>query len=62
MVITMEKKLKQMFEYQRFAQNPRLEAIIRAAEDGARELSDDDLSAVNAAGDQVVRQSREPQL
>ena len=48
----MEKKLERLFDYQRFEKNERLEKIIK--ETGSRyakELSDDDLSLVNAAGE-----------
>lgn len=45
----MENKLKQLFDYQKFAQNPRLnEAINNVEKDDAVELSDDQLFA--AAG------------
>ena len=48
----MEKKLKNLFEYQRFEKNERLEQLIREAESRyAKELSDADLSLVNAAGE-----------
>ena len=47
----MENKLKQMFNYQRFENNPRLAKMIDEAEGGRIfELSDDDLSMINAAG------------
>lgn len=47
----MEEKLKAMFEFQRFAMNPRLQKLIEETEKrSARELSDDDLWMVNAAG------------
>ena len=48
----MEKKLRQMMDYQRFENNPALSKIISDAESrfAAMELSDDDLSFVNAAG------------
>lgn len=48
----MENKLKKMFEYQRFENNPRLAKLISETESryGA-EISDDDLFMVNAAGD-----------
>ena len=48
----MEKRLKQLFDYQRFRRNPRLEALLREAE--ARYgsgIADDDLELVSAAGD-----------
>lgn len=47
----MEKKLASMFEFQRFAANPRLSKLIADTEScysGA--LDDDDLWMVNAAG------------
>ena len=48
----MDKKLKSMFEYQKFAQNSRLSKLIADTENRytAHELSDDDLWLVNAAG------------
>ena len=47
----MEKYLRQMFDFQRFAGNGRLEELIRQAEDSyAKALSDVDLGLVNAAG------------
>lgn len=51
----MEKKLKKLFDYQRFEKNERLEKLIRETESRyAKELSDDDLSLVNAAGETGV--------
>lgn len=48
----MEKELKKLFDYQRFEKNERLEKLIRETESRyATELSDDDLSLVNAAGE-----------
>lgn len=48
----MERKLKSLFDYQKFEKNSRLEKLISETENRyARELSDDDLSFVNAAGD-----------
>ena len=47
----MEKKLKQLFDFQKFEQNPRLSAIIDEAENSPlQKLTDDDLSLVSAAG------------
>lgn len=46
-----EQKLKKLFDYQRFAKNPRLEQMINAAEGAVTELSDEDLFFVNAAGE-----------
>ena len=53
----MEKTLKQLFDYQHFAQNPALQSVIddvhrRCA---PRELSDDELNLVSAAGDPYLR-------
>ena len=47
-----EKRLHQAFDYQRFAENAHLQAVIDAshARFAARELSDDDLEFVSAAG------------
>ena len=47
----MEKKLKKLFDYQRFEKNEKLEKLIRETESRyAKELSNDDLTLVNAAG------------
>lgn len=47
----MENKLKKLFDYQKFEHNEKLAAIISETERrNSRELSDDDLSFVNAAG------------
>ena len=49
---TMENKLKKLFDYQRFEKNEKLEKLIQETENGyAAELSDEDLSFVNAAGE-----------
>lgn len=48
----MEKKLKKLFDYQRFEKNQRLEELIRETESRyAKELSEEDLSLVSAAGE-----------
>lgn len=51
----MEKKLFNLFDFQRFENNSKLAAIIDDVEsrysDGIYSLSDDDLGFVNAAGD-----------
>ena len=48
----MNDRLRELFDYQRFAGNKRLAALIERAEDvRAESLSDDDLEYVNAAGD-----------
>ena len=47
----MDKKLKSMFEFQRFQNNPRLAKIIAETEQRyAGEISDEDLDLVAAAG------------
>lgn len=47
----MEKKLRSMFEFQRFAQNPRISKLIAETESRmAQAMDDDDLWMVNAAG------------
>lgn len=47
----MEKKLKALFDFQKYEQNPRLNRLIAETEQrGARALSDEDLFFVNAAG------------
>ena len=50
-----ERKLKNLFDYQRFERNgkfEKLETLIRETESRyAKELSDEDLSMVSAAGD-----------
>ena len=51
----MEKKLKALFDYQRFEKNERLAKFIGETESRyAKELSDDELSLVNAAGEPAV--------
>ena len=48
----MEKKLKALFDYQRFEHNEKLEKLIQETESRyAQELSDNDLMLVNAAGE-----------
>ena len=50
----MEKKLKRLLDYQRFEKNEKLEKLIRETESRyAKELSDDDLSLVSAAGEET---------
>ena len=50
----MEKKLKNLFDYQRFEKNPRLQKIIdQSGSLCKKELSDDELTFVNAAGDRI---------
>ena len=48
----MEKKLKKLFGYQRFEQNEKLEKLIQETESRyTKELSEEDLSLVSAAGE-----------
>lgn len=48
----MERKLKAIFDYQKFEKNPFLEKLVSETENRyAKELSDDDIGFVNAAGD-----------
>lgn len=48
----MEKKLKVLFDYQHFERNAHLAKLISETESQyARELSDEDLTLVNAAGE-----------
>ena len=55
----MEKKLKKLFDYQRFEQNDKLEKLIHETESRyAKGLSDDDLSFVNAAGELEINKIR----
>ena len=50
-VNTMDKILKKLFDYQRFERNKRLEKLISETESRyARDLSDEELAYVNAAG------------
>ena len=47
-----EQKLKKLFDLQKFAKNEKLEKLVQEAESRyAAELSDEDLSFVNAAGE-----------
>lgn len=48
----MENKLKKLFDYQRFGKNERMEKLISQTEERfGKELSDEELSRVNAAGE-----------
>ena len=49
----MEKKLKKLFDYQKFEKNPRLQKLIGESEARleAAELSDESLEKVSAAGE-----------
>lgn len=56
----MEKKLRQLFDFQKFSGNKRLAEMIEATEKCyGKALSDDDLQQVNAAGEFVLQKSRE---
>lgn len=56
----MENKLKNMFDYQKFEKNSRLEKLISDTESRyARELTDDDLVMVNAAGEETGKNEDE---
>lgn len=53
----MEKKLKQLFDFQRFQNNERLARMIIQTENRYnKELDDEALSFVSAAGEQSCRQ------
>ena len=48
----MERKLKALFDYQRFEGDPRLKELIEATESYyVRQLTDEELGFVNAAGE-----------
>lgn len=47
----MEKKLKQLFDYQKFEKNPRLDTMLAEAEGRCAAIDDEDLSLVSAAGE-----------
>lgn len=48
----MEKKLSRLFDFQKFENNPRLSALIQETETRyMRELTDEELYMVTAAGD-----------
>lgn len=55
----MENKLKSLFEYQRFAGNPKLDKLIKETKDReGRMLSDDELYMINAASN-IIRRKQE---
>ena len=56
----MEKKLAQLFDYQRFEKNPELEAVIRSvtAKSGRHALSLEEADLVNAAGDKYLEDAK----
>lgn len=48
----MDRLLNMLLEYQRFEKNPRIDGMLREAEDALeRTLSDDELDFVSAAGE-----------
>ena len=51
--MNMERKLKKLFDFQRFEKNPRLQCVINRVDESyaAAELSDYELSMLSAAGD-----------
>lgn len=49
----MEKKIKQLFDYQKFSRNPRLDAMLAEAEGRYAAVDDDALEMVSAAGEPV---------
>lgn len=52
----MDKKLKALFDYQKFKGNKKLERLIVETESRyAKELSDDEMSIVSAAGEPLSR-------
>ncbi|MBD5531980.1 MAG: hypothetical protein HDQ98_07255 [Lachnospiraceae bacterium] len=56
----MEKTLKRLLDFQKFSGNPRLAEMIAGTESRYdRALSDDDLEALNAAGELTPPESRE---
>ena len=56
----MERTVKNLFDFQRFKQNVRLDSIIRNTENRyASALSDDDLEWVSAAGESDTRLSQD---
>ena len=60
----MEQRLRQLYDYQRFENNPRLKKMLEAALNrydfsGEGELSDDDAGLLNAAGSAVADPKRD---
>ena len=54
----MEKKLRELFDYQRFEPNERLSGLIRETENRyGTELSDEELSLVAAAGEALTEKA-----
>ena len=55
----MEKRLRELFDYQHFAKNKLLDDVIKeTGEPGGRVLSDDDMAMVNAAGEPEAHRSK----
>ncbi len=51
----MEKRLKTLFDYQRFKEDPTLAKLIAASESHcSQELGDEEIAAVSAAGDRFA--------
>lgn len=51
----MENKLKQMFDYQKFEGNERLQKVIDSTQSKfGTKLEDDDLEMINAAGSPII--------
>ncbi len=56
----MEKKIRSVFEYQKFAQNNRLANLIEQTEARmGKELSDDSLELVSAAGEIILDETKD---
>ena len=49
-----EQKLKKLFDFQKFEQNQKLSKMIKEAESEGVLLTDEELSFVNAAGEQPI--------
>ena len=57
----MENLLKKLFDYQRFDGNPRIDRMLRDAENRCvRELSEEDLGFVAAAGEPEAQETPDP--
>ncbi len=54
-----EQKIKKLFDFQKFEQNRKLSKIIEEAESDGVMLSDEDLSFVNAAGEQPTSSEKQ---
>lgn len=64
-VFALEKKLAELFDYQRFENNPRMAKLISETEartEAASELGDEALSLVSAAGELIPEQKKDPLL